>query len=671
MPVIGGSFTAVCYRVAALSCVTNIFMVTRRHFLATLPALPLVAQSSTALSGNVTVGRGVQLGARVGGGGSSADYPIASSVLRISDGSTSHMDVSDYGYVKWATPYGDWADSAGTYRGTSSPFAAMSVSSTGTKTVDITSMVQGWYAGTWPNNGLMLVTLNGTQTNFASHEVGGGAPSLAVTLSDSSVVTVTPSADTYLATDLASHGTETAFKTTSGQPGCLWFDLSSVTKSVTSAILTLTVTTVYSPPASIAVVRTDLSRVLPTLAVNTGIAYKYTNDVGLENDASVLFMEKFPDLLVKTGRAAGKQWTADIPALTGFQGIVGNADAISRYAKYRPLAPGLTALKTGVPANSSVNTSQSFLLYPNIGHEVDEAYVRYYIFFYDSWDGGTQGGKLPGFFCNYNKSGGGLKPGAPAQGGNGGAPTFGFGGWTARGGFSPKPTGSPVFDAGYCNVYFGDIYTPPDHMPDVVNSNYGGYYREGASYNTYGAQVPWNARGLLKKNQWHCVEIHVKMNSIDTSGATKAYFGNTYQASGNFAGMTLQYRSGASTPQGSDTLIKEYTQLRYGNNSGYFYVDGSDYTTYCQDMGLYGGKDTATLTSPGVGKWDGLVEVWIDGQLTFQRPNWLLRHIAKVQIQAFGLTIQHGGTGSVAYNQDFCVTNIVVATRYIGPMKRA
>jgi len=637
-----------------------------------------IGPGSGAIYAIASGGAGASVGSGFGGtatgpGLPALDYPLLNSVLRMSDNATSHACVSDYGCVKWNHPCGDWTDSTGTYLGTTSFGSAVVVTNTASVKpvpIDITALVQAWHAGTYPNNGLALVTTSGgTQTNFATKEATSGQPSLAITLADTTVVTLTPGADTYLSMSTqAALGTGTGMHSTNGEPCFLWFDLSSITQNITSAILTLTTTMQYGGTANLSVVRVDLSRAQPALSISTGIASNYIHDVGLESDPSVLFMEKFPDLLIKTGRPVGKKWTADIGAISAFQGVVGDTDTISGYAKYTPLAPGLTALKTGVPAGSSVNTSQTFLLYPNIGHEVDEAYVRYYIFFYDSWDGGSEGGKLPGFFCNYNKSGGGLKPGAPAQGGNGGAATFGFGGWSARGGFLPAAPGAPVFDAGYRGIYFGDIYTPPDHMSDVVNTNYGGYYREQAQFNVYGAQVPWNARGLMKNNQWHCVEIHVKMNSIDTTGATKAYFGNSYQAAGNFAGNAIQYRSGASTPYGSDTLIKEYTQLRYGNNSGYFYLDGSDYTTYTQDMGLSGGRDTATLTSPGVGKWDGMNEVWIDGQLTFHRPNWLMRHIAEVQVQAFGLTIQHGGTGSVSYNQDFCITNVVMATQYIGPM---
>lgn len=610
---------------------------------------------------------------------SAADYPMPDSVLRVSDGSTTHTYVSAYGYVKWSHAYGDWSDAAGLFLG-AAPYSSATVTNTGTVKAaswDVTTLVRRWCQKTAPNNGVCLIALTGgAQTNFATRENGSNIPTLVITLADTSVVTLNPLADTYLTGGLSAQGTDIQMHVTGGEPSYLWFDVSSITQVVNSAILTLTSIQQYGVDATVGVVRGDLSLVQPTLPVTTGIANSYLFDTLLETHPDVYFIERFPDLLIKSGRPTGKQWNIDIGNIPGFQYVVTGPDPA--YPAYTPLYPGSTALKTGVQGLNDggggfVQLSNTWLFWNNTGSEPDEAYIRYMVFFTDTWDGGNLGGKLPGFYSNYPHSGVVLKPDAPAYSGNGGSPTFGMSGWTARAGFQSNPRGysggtpgvSPVFDAGYRHMGFEDIYTPPDHMPDVVDTNYGGYYTEGAAYNVYGARTPWNARGLMKKNQWHCIEMHVKLNTIDTSGTTKAYFGNTHQTTGNFNSIVLQYRDPASAKQGTDTSIDAYSQVRSGNNSGYMYLPSE--TTPYQSNGLYPGPDTAILTSPGVGRWDGLLECWVDGQLAFSRPNWLFRHIANVQIQAFGLNLQHGGTSPYNPNtMNLYITNIVASKSRIG-----
>jgi hypothetical protein len=71
----------------------------------------------------------------------------------------------------------------------------------------------------------------------------------------------------------------------------------------------------------------------------------------------------------------------------------------------------------------------------------------------------------------------------------------------------------------------------------------------------------------------------------------------------------------------------------------------------------------------GVGRADGIWEIWIDGVLQFQKNNLIWRHHPQFGLQGHWFTNQHGGVlgpvlGVISH---FRYNHLVVANRYIGP----
>ena len=72
------------------------------------------------------------------------------------------------------------------------------------------------------------------------------------------------------------------------------------------------------------------------------------------------------------------------------------------------------------------------------------------------------------------------------------------------------------------------------------------------------------------------------------------------------------------------------------------------------------------LNTPG--ERDGLLRAWVDGRLAFERANIRLRDTKDVRIETVWFNVYHGGTQPAPSDMHLYIDNVVVATRYIGPM---
>lgn len=75
------------------------------------------------------------------------------------------------------------------------------------------------------------------------------------------------------------------------------------------------------------------------------------------------------------------------------------------------------------------------------------------------------------------------------------------------------------------------------------------------------------------------------------------------------------------------------------------------------------------LNTPG--QRDGIVRAWVNGRPAFERTNVLMRDIAALKIENIWIDVWHGGTTPAMQNLDLYIDNIVIARKYVGPMRTA
>lgn len=74
------------------------------------------------------------------------------------------------------------------------------------------------------------------------------------------------------------------------------------------------------------------------------------------------------------------------------------------------------------------------------------------------------------------------------------------------------------------------------------------------------------------------------------------------------------------------------------------------------------------LNTPG--KRDGVLQVWVNGQLALSRTDMRLRDREGIRIEEVWMNFFHGGTDPAPVDMHAYVDNLVIARQYIGPMAR-
>jgi hypothetical protein len=72
------------------------------------------------------------------------------------------------------------------------------------------------------------------------------------------------------------------------------------------------------------------------------------------------------------------------------------------------------------------------------------------------------------------------------------------------------------------------------------------------------------------------------------------------------------------------------------------------------------------LNTPG--QKDGVLKVWVDGELAFERTDIRFRSVPDLKIQRIWMNVYHGGTKPSHQDQHLFIDNVVFARKYIGPM---
>lgn len=98
------------------------------------------------------------------------------------------------------------------------------------------------------------------------------------------------------------------------------------------------------------------------------------------------------------------------------------------------------------------------------------------------------------------------------------------------------------------------------------------------------------------------------------------------------------------------------------------WVWNHDYRGFLEKNRWYSIEQYLKLNTPG--KQDGILRAWVDGRLAFEKTDIRFRHVDKLKIEQIWMNVYHGGTVPSPYDQHLFIDNVVVARKYIGPMKQ-
>jgi hypothetical protein len=70
------------------------------------------------------------------------------------------------------------------------------------------------------------------------------------------------------------------------------------------------------------------------------------------------------------------------------------------------------------------------------------------------------------------------------------------------------------------------------------------------------------------------------------------------------------------------------------------------------------------------GEKGGIIRAWIDGRSAFEKTDIRFRLVDKLKIEQIWMNVYHGGKKPSPYDQHLYIDSVVIARKYIGPMKQ-
>jgi hypothetical protein len=391
------------------------------------------------------------------------------------------------GRLAWRNFLGDWHDASNQPQG-DQPFAQITLTRRQLGQVvewDVSELIKLWPGGEFPNQGLLIRRLSGSgDFHFHSRDHADEETHPQLLLgSDRETWSLAPVADTHLEpSTYRCMGNAELLRVGGRNHSLLRFDLDGIPDEtkIETALLRMHVGAVFgSGDTTLGLFRCSQGHDDPDRPVEIGLAARYTNDQGIDQDPSVLFACDFESEHWQSG------WSH-----------VGERRAIEivkedRSRKFQPLVGAALRVRIAEGANGALNTIYKFG--QQAGEEPEEIFLRYYLRLADDWNQSIEGGKMPGLSGTYGRSGWG------------GRRSDGTTGWSARGAFHPTiPEGNPL--AGlhplgtYC--YHADM-----------EGRYGDIWLWQLGY-----------RGFLENNRWYCIEQYVKLNQpSENDGILRAW----------------------------------------------------------------------------------------------------------------------------------------------------
>lgn len=398
------------------------------------------------------------------------------------EGSSRHNDGANREHynrgaiLPWKHFMGDWRDANDREQGDAAYALTEIVDDDARKSIqwDVTSLVNQWNSGRYPNQGMFLRVIQGRgPIVFGSRESDDPTlrPSLTV-VGENGAFTCDAVADTYLdESTYRSQGQAEELRVSGSSAHVLIrFDPSRLAQAgnATKATLVLQSTKQFGS-ATVGVFRCrqghDEALSKPVL----GIAARYTNDQGIDADPDVIFATGFESTNWQS------EWTVAEP-----KDRIDTIDANTDFKHFQPLLGH--ALRSRIAKGSMTALNTVYKFGKETGSEPEEIYFRYYLRLADDWNQTVQGGKLPGISGTYGR------------GGWGGRKSDGVNGWSARGLFR---------------------MTVPDGNPLAGTTPVGFYCYHADMEGSYGTNWIWDKDnlGFLERNRWYAIEQFCRLNT--------------------------------------------------------------------------------------------------------------------------------------------------------------
>ncbi len=418
-----------------------------------------------------------------------------------------------------------------------------------------------------------------------------------------------------------------------------------------------------------------LSTVAP---IQLGIAAGFPLDVGIENHPSVRFVQSVMDKDYSKlwGATSGTTFGGDsstffTPTDLGALGLppmpgpTGNA--IGGVFKVGGLQSTFEAHWSPWRKGQGTTGPWENQLMLKPPSPMEEAYLRYYLMIHG--DPLPDGGKLFGFDMRYRDWG---TPPTPqslvgAGRGNSGSYEDPLTGSSARMNHSPEPSASPL--KGRIGVGFSDDYVPDQTGP-------------------YGPSltIDRNYLGQLTKDEPHCIEIHLRMNSVTNPTEKQMQIVSLTSLNGVATAVLAQPCTSPLYITGQPMSVggAGFGSLMY---NGEFPITVVSPTVFTYPVPLAAPLAATLGSSPSyplrwtcclsTGLFDGVLEAMIDGRFAmgyydrrFRGSRWLPDGKSIYGIDNFWFPFYQGGPRAPTSNYFMFASGIVVAEQYIGPMVR-
>jgi len=103
---------------------------------------------------------------------------------------------------------------------------------------------------------------------------------------------------------------------------------------------------------------------------------------------------------------------------------------------------------------------------------------------------------------------------------------------------------------------------------------------------------------------------------------------------------------------------------RYGSN----WLWEKDRLGDLQNNRWYCVEQYAKMNTPG--RNDGILRGWVDGRLAFEKTDVRMRDVDSLKIESVWLNVYLGGTWTSRSDHHLYIDNVVIARKYIGPMRK-
>lgn len=125
--------------------------------------------------------------------------------------------------------------------------------------------------------------------------------------------------------------------------------------------------------------------------------------------------------------------------------------------------------------------------------------------------------------------------------------------------------------------------------------------------------------------------------------------------------------SGAASVTGFTTLGSYAYHADITDSSGESWAWNDSVAGVVENNRWYAIEQYVKLNTPG--ETNGIFRAWVDGQQVFEKTNIRFRHVPSLKIETVWFNVYHGGTSTAPKDMALYIDNVVIARKYIGPMK--